>query len=150
LRRIGVALAALVAPIVLIVLALDQGQSPAQDDPGLRASNVAAHTAKHKKRRRVDHSGHYLALARKGIYDSYANWWNPGKTWFNDRLNDNDQYPLGTIWTLFPLWEALSGVAIAEPTSSHRNEVDWFGNVARSYYNSLVGCYGPYPGRHTR
>ena len=146
-RRLRSSVAALGAAL-LIAAAIIVAAHPPQS----HAARGSAHAAKHKKkhRRRVNHNGHYLSLARQGIYNSYRNWWNPGKQWFNDRMNDTDQYPLGTIWTLFPLWEALSGVAIAQPTSAHRNEVAWFANTAETYFNSLMQGYGPYPGSHTR
>ena len=134
-RRLRSSVAALGAAL-LIAAAIVVAAHPPQS----HAARGSAHAAKHKKkhRRRVNHNGHYLSLARQGIYNSYRNWWNPGKQWFNDRMNDTDQYPLGTIWTLFPLWEALSGVAIAQPTSAHRNEVAWFANTAETYFNSLM------------
>src|SRR5205085_8137738 len=100
------------------------------------------------KKKRKDHSGQYLKLAKKGISDARANFWNSQHGWFNDRLNDGDQYPLATLWTAFPLWEAYAGVQIAQPSASHSGDVSWFSNFAESYYNAPNGGYGPYPGSH--
>ena len=113
LRPFAVAFAT-AAVLLAIVIALGFHQTPS---PARAASTAhAVHGAKEKKR--VDHSGQYLKLAKKGIADARANWWNPGHGWFNDRLNDGDQFPLGTVWTMFPLWEAYSALAKVQPSSS--------------------------------
>ncbi|MBV9213073.1 MAG: hypothetical protein JOZ25_05440 [Actinobacteria bacterium] len=94
-------------------------------------------------------SERYLTLAKQGIADARRKWWNPQLGWYNDRLYDHDQYPLATIWTLFGLFEAIEGVALAEPTPANRDAVQSFATVAETYYNRSMGGYGPYQGSHT-
>jgi len=99
-------------------------------------------------KKRVSHSGQYLKLAKKGLSDARRYWWDSQHNWFDDRLNDTDQNPLGTVWTMFGVWEAYSGVATAQPTPSHKSDVEWFSNFAESYFNHALGGYGPYPGSY--
>jgi Glycosyl hydrolase family 76 len=146
LGRIVAWSAALVALIVAIaVFALNQSRSPARPEVPRSIAGQAGDQALHAAR-----TDRYLTLATKGIAAARGFYWNPEHAWFNDRLNDTDQYPLGTIWTLFPLWEALSGVAIAEPSPAHRDTVRSFADFAETYFNHAMGGYGPYPGSHTR
>lgn len=130
-----------IAIAVLLALTLTLGLNQV-------VSSARASGSVHAAKKRKNHDGQYLRLAKKGISDSYKNFWNPQHSWFNDRLNDNDQFPLGTIWTIFPLWEAVSGVAKAEPKGHHQSEVAFFANTAEGYYNAPNGGYGPYPGSH--
>ena len=137
--------AALMAVIAaIVVFALNQTGSRAHLEARPSTGRLAGGGALHAAR-----SDRYLRLATQGIATARAFWWNPEHAWFNDRLNDTDQYPLGTIWTLFPLWEAMSGVAIAEPSPAHSDAVRSVADFAETYFNHAIGGYGPYPGSHT-
>ena len=135
---------------VLLVLALQQSRSPA------RLPSPAPPTATTKTGEPIAgqpllpvDSDRYLTLAKKGIADARDSWWNLEHGWYNDRLDDHDEFPLGTIWTLFGLFEAIEGVAIAEPTPANRAAVRSFAAVAETYYNHAMEGYGPYQGSHT-
>jgi hypothetical protein len=92
---------------------------------------------------------HYLALAKAGITRAQATWHDKRRGWYDARLNDRDRYPLATIWDSMPLFEALTGVAIAQPTAANRRAVARFAAGAERYLNHglrpLAG-YSPYPG----
>ncbi|MEA2350048.1 MAG: hypothetical protein QOG86_989 [Thermoleophilaceae bacterium] len=92
---------------------------------------------------------HYAALAKKGIADARKHWWNTSHHWYNDRLDDHDQNPLATIWSIVPLFEAIDGRAIGAPTAKNRAAVASFANFAERYWNPAVNGYGPYPGNRT-
>jgi uncharacterized protein YyaL (SSP411 family) len=92
---------------------------------------------------------HFADLARQGIADARANWFDAGRGWWLDRLNDSRQYPLATIWSAVPLWEALNARAIASPTAANRAAVKAFAHGAERYYDPALGPsggYAPYPG----
>ena len=78
---------------------------------------------------------HYASVAKKGIADARKHWWNSGHHWYNDRLNDHDQNPLATIWSIVPLFEAIDGQAIGHPTAKNRAAVASFANFAERYWN---------------
>jgi Glycosyl hydrolase family 76 len=92
---------------------------------------------------------HYAKVASKGIADARKRWWNSSHHWYDDRLNDTDRYPLATIWSIVPLWEAIDGRAIGNPSSKNRAAVESFANFAEKYWNPAVNGYGPYPGNRT-
>ena len=94
-------------------------------------------------------SARFLTLANQGIRDARTHWWNPGERWYNDRLNDGDRYPLATVWSIVPLFEAVDGAAIADPAKAKRKAVRSFANFAERYWNGDLqphGGYAPYPG----
>jgi hypothetical protein len=88
--------------------------------------------------------------------------------WYDERLRSRKRYPLATIWGALPLFEALSAIAIADPTPASRPAVDAFarggdpapappsqrargatGAVyrgAEAYWDAAVGGFAPYPG----
>ncbi len=93
----------------------------------------------------------FLTPAKQGIRNARLHWWNPGERWYNDRLNDQDPFPLATTWSIVPLFEAIDGVAIAEPSNANRMAVRSFANVAERYWNGDLaphGGYAPYKGDH--
>jgi Glycosyl hydrolase family 76 len=96
-------------------------------------------------------SNDFLTLAKKGIHDAHTNFWNSREQWYNDRLGDGDQYPQATVWSIVPMFEAVSGVAIADPSKSNRKAVRTFATHAERYWNGDLrphGGYSPYPGDH--
>jgi hypothetical protein len=92
---------------------------------------------------------HYRSVAAKGIAAAKRHWWNGGSRWYDDRLHDHDAYPLATIWSIVPLFEAIDAQAIAQPTKARRAAVRSFAKGAERYWNPNVAPYGawaPYPG----
>ena len=91
----------------------------------------------------------FMTPAKKGIRNARSHWWNPGQRWYNDRLNDQDPFPLATTWSVVPLFEAVNAVAIGQPTNANRKAVRSFANFAERYFNGDLaphGGYAPYPG----
>ena len=97
----------------------------------------------------ADGPAHWQALAKDGIRDARTHWWNSRHDWYDDRLDDRDQYPLATIWSAVPLFEAVDAMAIAKPTKANRQAVRRFATGAERYWNPNMGpdgAYSPYPG----
>jgi hypothetical protein len=92
---------------------------------------------------------HYLQLAEAGVARAQQRWHDRRLGWYDARLGDRDRFPLATIWDIVPLFEALDGIAIAEPTRSNTDAVTRFATGAERYLNRglrpLPG-YSPYPG----
>ena len=94
-------------------------------------------------------SNDFLTLANQGISAAHGAYWNSHERWYNDRLNDGDRYPLATVWSIVPLFEAVDGIAIANPSAAKRRAVRSFGLYAERYWNGDLrphGGYAPYPG----
>ncbi len=90
----------------------------------------------------------YLSIADGGISQT-GQWMNHKLHWYNARLNDHSRYPLATIWDVVPLFEALDGVAIANPTAANRARVVRFAHYAERYWDRPLRPapgYAPYPG----
>jgi hypothetical protein len=77
---------------------------------------------------------HYLTLAEHGVRRT-ASWNNAPRHWYNAVLDDRRPFPLAPVWDVFPLWESVNEVALADPTKSHRAEVDRFANYAEAYWD---------------
>ena len=92
---------------------------------------------------------HDLALAQAGVAQARRHWWDPRLGWYESRLEDHERYPLATIWDSVPLFEALDGIAIAQPNAANRHAVASFAAGAERYLNRglrPVPGYSPYPG----
>jgi len=91
----------------------------------------------------------YLALAKAGVAAANQRFADPRRGWYDARLGDHERFPLATIWDIVPLFEALDGIAVAEPSAANRAAVARFGAGAERYLNHglrpLPG-YSPYPG----
>jgi len=92
---------------------------------------------------------HFLSVAKKAVSAAHSHWWDSRRRWYDDRLNDGDRYPLATIWSIVPLFEAIDGIAIAQPTKGNRAAVGTFAKKAERYFDKALkpaGGYAPYPG----
>jgi hypothetical protein len=92
---------------------------------------------------------HYRAVAKAGIADAKRHWWSSSRQWYDDRLHDHDANPLATIWSIVPLFEAIDGAAIGDPTNARLRAVRSFASRAERYWNPNVaphGAYAPYLG----
>jgi hypothetical protein len=90
----------------------------------------------------------YLKLAKKGVADAHSHWWNSRLRWYEDREHDGDRYPLATIWSIVPQFEALDAIAVAQGTAANRRAVKGFAKKAAQYYDGKLGKtggYAPYP-----
>jgi hypothetical protein len=90
---------------------------------------------------------HYLNAANKGVKQT-RHWWSPRLHWYRAVL---DQGRVATLWGSVPLFEALTGLAIAQPSKRHLHELNKFASGAERYLNrSLepVPGFGPKPGQH--
>ncbi len=86
------------------------------------------------------------SLADRAISVARKRWWNRRLHWYNDRLADHDPYPLATIWSSVPLFEALDMRAQATHSPAARRAVRGFAAGAERYFDRAVGGYAPYPG----
>ncbi len=92
---------------------------------------------------------HYLALAKEGVARAEQRFADRRRGWFDARLADHDRYPLATIWDIVPLFEALDGIAVAEPSAANRAAVARFAAGAERYLNRglrPMPGFSPYPG----
>jgi hypothetical protein len=90
----------------------------------------------------------YLKLAEQGVSRAEVLWRDRRLGWYDSRLADKDRYPLATIWDSVPLFEALSAIELAAPTTAHRAALGAFARGAESYYDSAlrpVAGFAPYP-----
>jgi hypothetical protein len=114
---------------------------------GARRVNAAALTLPSSAELKSERA-QFMSLARRGVSDARKLWWNGPKHWYNDRRNDHDRYPLATIWSIVPQFEAINAIAIAQPTKSHRKAVTTFARKAETYFDRSLapsGGYAPYP-----
>ncbi len=91
----------------------------------------------------------FLALAENGVAKVHRFWWNGRRRWFDAELHDSAK--VATLWDIVPLFEALDGIAVADPTPHHKSNVTGFADFAESYLNhSLdpVPGFAPEPGQH--
>jgi len=54
--------------------------------------------------------------------------------------------PLARLWSAYPLFEALDGAAVAQPTPANVQAVRAFARGAEAYWNPVVHGYAYYPG----
>lgn len=99
----------------------------------------------------VAERGHFLQLAEQAIRDAKTHWWNDKLGWYNEQLEFNfPPEPLLMLWSAYQLFEAVDGVAIADPTPANIGQAKWFANMAERYYNPAlkpVGAYAYYMGK---
>jgi Glycosyl hydrolase family 76 len=92
----------------------------------------------------------YLGLAEADLARTQRVFWNPQLAWYDQRLSRaHADKPLASLWSVFPLFEALDAVAIADPTSANKQAVRSFAAGAERYFNPGVppdGAFDPYPG----
>ena len=90
---------------------------------------------------------HYLAAANKGVKEVHK-WWSPRMRWYRAVL---DQGRVASLWGIVPLFEALNGLQIAQPSNRHRRQLNRFARGAERYLNpnlQPVPGFGPKPGQH--
>jgi hypothetical protein len=91
----------------------------------------------------------YLALAQAGVAQAERHWRNARLGWYDERLDDDERYPLATIWGIVPLFESLDAITIAQPSAANERALTSFASGAERYLNRglrPVPGYSPYPG----
>jgi hypothetical protein len=89
----------------------------------------------------------YLAAANHGVKQTHR-WWSRGLHWYRATLTEGR---VASLWQSVPLFEALSGLAIAQPSGKHLAELNRFAWGAQRYLNpnlQPVAGFGPKPGQH--
>jgi uncharacterized protein YyaL (SSP411 family) len=88
-------------------------------------------------------------LADQGL-GATGGWRNRRLGWWNDRLNYHVHYPLATIWSAVPLWEALVARYQATHSPAAGKALRTFARGAERYWDPAMHAYGPYQGDRTR
>jgi len=88
----------------------------------------------------------YLSAANKGVKQTHM-WWNHGRHWYSSVLAGPN---VASLWGIVPLFEALNGLQIAQPSHRHRHQLNRFARGAERYLNpnlEPVPGFGPKPGQ---
>jgi Glycosyl hydrolase family 76 len=88
----------------------------------------------------------YLAAANKGVKQTHK-WWNHGRHWYASVLGGPNA---ASLWGIVPLFQALNGLQIAQPSKRHRHQLKRFARGAERYLNpnlEPVPGFGPKPGQ---
>jgi hypothetical protein len=91
--------------------------------------------------------GRYLRAANNGVKQTHR-WWNRGRHWYSAVLGGSN---VASLWGSVPLFEALSGLQIAQPSHRHLRELNRFARGAERFRNPAlepVPGFGPKPGQH--
>jgi len=91
--------------------------------------------------------GHYLRAANKGVKQTHR-WWNRGRHWYSSTLGSSQT---ASLWGIVPLFEALNGLQLAQPSPRHRHQLNRFAWGAQRYLNPAlrpVPGFGPRQGQH--
>jgi hypothetical protein len=88
----------------------------------------------------------YLASAKEGLGLTTARFWNGDGNWYNDDVEgDPASMPLARLWSAYPLFETLNGIAIADPTPANKAAAKSFADEAHElYWNPDLKPYGGY------
>jgi len=90
----------------------------------------------------------YLSLAELGLRQVRRHWWNARLGWYDELKRSRAARPLVSLWGAVPLFQAVNGVAIADPTPANLHAANAFALGAERYFNpSLrpVAGFGSYP-----
>lgn len=87
-----------------------------------------------------------LAIVQRGLDAIDTSWWDATAGWYYDMYDHNPpSMPLARLWSAFPVFETLNGVAIAQPTDANKAAVRKFADAAaKLYWNPLVRPFGGY------
>jgi Glycosyl hydrolase family 76 len=89
----------------------------------------------------------YLKAANKGVKKTHR-WWNRGRHWYSATLGSSNT---ASLWGVVPLFEALNGLQIAQPSRRHLHQLNRFAWGAQRYLNPTlrpVPGFGPRQGQH--
>ena len=130
----------------LAVVALAAVAVAASTAPPARGASTLPSTAQLRTLR-----AQLLSTAEQGVATVSRLTWNAKAGWYNDFLyNGAGHMPLARLWSAFPLFETLAGIAAADPTAANRTALRQFADkAAQLYWNPKlkpVGGYEWYPG----
>ena len=89
----------------------------------------------------------YLRAANHGVKQTNR-WWNHGRHWYSATLGSSNT---ASLWGVVPVFEALAGLQIAQPSARHRHQLNRFAWGAQRYLNPTlrpVPGFGPKQGQH--
>jgi hypothetical protein len=89
----------------------------------------------------------YLRAANKGVKQTHR-WWNRGRHWYSSTLGGSQT---ASLWGIVPLFEALNGLQLAQPSPRHLHQLNRFAWGAQRYLNPAlrpVPGFGPRQGQH--
>ena len=78
----------------------------------------------------------FLRVAEQGVAQTRRLWWNPDTGWYAQRINRDP--PLASTWGMYPLFEAINAVAIANPTKANKQVVEDFARRAEAYWDPTI------------
>ena len=73
----------------------------------------------------------YLRAAERGVAKTNQ-WWSRGRHWYSSVLGGHQA---ATLWQVVPLFEALNGIQMADPSPQHRHDLNRFAWGAQRYLN---------------
>jgi hypothetical protein len=76
----------------------------------------------------------YLGAANNGV-KKLNRWWVRGLHWFTPVLGGTTN---ASLWQTVPIFEALSGLELAQPSNRHMRELNWFAQNAERYLNRAL------------
>ncbi len=88
----------------------------------------------------------YLRAAERGVAKTHQ-WWSRGRHWYVSTLGGTNS---ASLWGVVPLFEALNGIQLADPSPRHRHALNRFAWGAQRYLNpnlEPVPGFGPKPGQ---
>jgi len=91
---------------------------------------------------------HFLDVAERGVERARTLWWNERLGWYDESLYSHWHQPLLMLWSAYQLFNAVNGVALADPSPANIRAVRKFANGAEAYFNPAVkpgGAYAYYP-----
>ena len=78
----------------------------------------------------------FLRAARQGVPLTKKLWWNPDVGWYAQRINRDP--PAASTWGMFPLFEAINALAVADPTAANKAAVEDFARRAEAYWDPTI------------
>lgn len=91
----------------------------------------------------------YLQTAEQGLARAKQVWWDSKRGWYDEYRYSSWDQPLLMLWSAYQVFNAVDGVAVADPTAANIQAVRDFANGAENYWNPNVqpdGAYAYYPG----
>lgn len=90
-------------------------------------------------------TGRYLRLADAAIATARSRWWDARRGWYVEVRAGDPRPQEATLWTIFPLFEAVSWTAIASPSPGSRAAATTFAREATRYWNPGAGGFSYSP-----
>lgn len=87
----------------------------------------------------------YLRLADAAVAAAHSRWWDARLGWYGEVRPGDSQPQQATLWTIFPLFEAVSWTAIASPSPGRTTAAAAFAQEATRYWNPGAGGFSYSP-----